>query len=94
MLAFTELRELSTLDDELESCNELVFITAKLASILEEEFERLKLEALLVAIFALAEFSEASTEEDEFERLFELVLRAPRRASRLDELLERLRLDV
>jgi hypothetical protein len=44
MLAFTELRELSTLEDELERLLELVLIAVRAASTLDDEFERLKLE--------------------------------------------------
>lgn len=38
-------------------------------STLEDEFERLKLEARFVAIATLAELREASTLEDEFDKL-------------------------
>lgn len=44
ILAFTELRELSTLEDEFEMLSELAFIAASAPSILDEEFERLTLE--------------------------------------------------
>lgn len=44
MLAFTELSELSTLEDELESWFELVLIAERRLSTLDEELERLKLE--------------------------------------------------
>jgi hypothetical protein len=44
MLALSELRELSTLEEELDSCNELAFIVARFASMLEDEFERLRLD--------------------------------------------------
>lgn len=45
MLAFTELSELSTLEDEFERLLELVLMTVSAASMLEEELERLTLEA-------------------------------------------------
>ena len=61
---------------------------------LDEEFDRLRLEVLLVDILAFTELSEASTLDDEVDKLFELVLRAPRSASTLEELLERLRLEI
>lgn len=94
MLALTEFSELSRLEDEFESCRELALIAARFASMLDEEFDRLRLEVLLVDILAFTELSEASTLDDEVDKLFELVLRAPRSASTLEELLERLRLEI
>jgi len=44
MLAFTELRELSTLDDEFEMLRELALIASSARSTLDDEFERLRLE--------------------------------------------------
>jgi len=69
-------------------------IAARLASTLDDEFERLRLDARLVEMLAFAEFSDASTLDEEFDRLFELVFRAPRSASRLDELFDRLKLEI
>jgi len=44
MLAFTELSELSTLEDELETASELVLTAKSAASMLDEEFEKLRLD--------------------------------------------------
>jgi len=44
MLALTEFSELSTLDDEFESWFELVLMTERRLSTLDEELERLRLD--------------------------------------------------
>ncbi len=44
MLAFTELREVSTLEDEVERLFELVLSAPSRASMLDELLERLRLE--------------------------------------------------
>lgn len=94
MLALTELSELSTLEDEFDSRRELVLIVARFASKLDDEFERLRLDARLVDMFALAEFRDASTLDDELDKPLKLVFSMASVASTLEELLERLRLDV
>lgn len=77
MLAFTELSELSTLEEEFETLIELVLIAKSAASVLEDELERFRLEVWLVEILALTELSELSMLDEEFEIEFELVLIAP-----------------
>lgn len=94
MLAFTELSELSTLDEELERFSDEVLRPESAPSRLDEELLRLMLDVWLVEMLALTELSELSTLEDEFESWFELVLMTERRLSTLDEELERLRLEV
>lgn len=44
MLALTELSELSTLDDEFETVSELALIAKSATSMLEDEFDRLRLD--------------------------------------------------
>lgn len=71
-----------------------MLIVAKFASMLDDELERLRLDARLVETLPFTELSEPSTLDDEVDKLFELVLSAARIASRLDELFERLRLET
>jgi hypothetical protein len=47
----------------------LAFTELSEPSILDDEFERFKLEVMFVDMLALTELSEASTLDDEFERL-------------------------
>ena len=61
---------------------------------LDDEVDRLRLDARLVETLALRELSDPSTLDEELDKLFELVLSAARVASRLEELLERLRLET
>lgn len=61
MLALTELSEVSTLDDEVETLLELAFVTARAASILEDELDRLTLEAWFVVMLLLVVVSAEST---------------------------------
>lgn len=78
MLALTELRELSTLDDEVETLLELVLRVARVTSTLEEDSDRLNDDVIFAEMLALTELRELSTLEDELEILLELVLIAPR----------------
>ena len=94
MLVLTELSEASTLDDDVETLLELAFTAVSAWSMLDEEFDRLKLDVWLVDMLALAVFSTASMLEDDREKVFELALIAPSNASILDEEFERLRLDT
>jgi hypothetical protein len=61
---------------------------------LDDEVDRLRLDARLVETLALRELSDPSTLDEELDKLFELVLSAARVASMLDELFERLRLET
>lgn len=101
MLALTELRDRSTLDEEFERVFELVLRIARRLSILDEDTDRLTLEALLVEMLAFTELSEPSMLEDELERfklevmLVEmLALTELSDASTLEDEFERLRLEV
>lgn len=94
MLPLTELSEVSTLDEEVETLLELAFVADRAASILEDELERLTLEAWLVVMLLLVVASAESTLAEDRESKLELALMTPSRASTLDDELERLRLDV
>lgn len=61
MLALIELSEVSTLDDEVDTLLELAFVTARAASILEDELDRLTLEAWFVVMLLLVVVSAEST---------------------------------
>jgi hypothetical protein len=101
ILAFTELRERSTLEDEFERELELVFSMESALSRLDEEMDKLRLEARLVEMLALTELSDPSTLDEELERLRldvifveMLALTELSDASTLEEELERLKLEV
>jgi hypothetical protein len=67
MLAFSELSELSTLEDELERLKDDVLSAESAPSRLDDELLKLRLEVRFVVMLAFTELSELSTLEEEFE---------------------------
>ena len=94
MLALTELRELSTLDDEVETLLELVLRVARVTSTLEEDSDRLNDDVIFAEMLALTELRELSTLDDEFEIARELAFVEARAASMLEDEFDKLALEV
>lgn len=101
MLAFTELSERSTLEDEFEREFELVLRIESALSRLDDDTDKLRLEARLVEMLALTELSDPSMLDEELERLRLdvtfveiLALTELSDASTLEDESERLRLEV
>ncbi len=84
----------STLEEESERLIELVFKVASVASRLDEELLKLRLEVWFVDISVLVALSAASTLLDEPEIEFDEVLRIESVVSTLDDDVERLKEDV
>jgi hypothetical protein len=91
---FAVASALSTLEEESERLTELVFNAASVASRLDEELLKLRLEVWFVDISVLVALSAASTLLEELEIEFDEVLRIERVVSTLDDDVERLKDDV
>jgi hypothetical protein len=91
---FAVASALSTLEEESERLTELVFNAASVASRLDEELLKLRLEVWFVDISVLVALSAASTLLEELEIEFDEVLRIERVVSTLDDDVERLKEDV
>jgi hypothetical protein len=94
MRVFAVASALSTLEEESERLTELVFNAARVASRLDDELLRLRLEVWFVDIRVLVVLSAASTLLEELEIEFDEVLRIERVVSTLDDDVERLKEDV
>lgn len=94
MFMFAVVSAASVLEEDSEKFVELVLRVASVASTLDEELLKLRLEVWFVDMSVLVALSAVSTLLEEFEIEFDEVLRIESVESTLDDDVERLREDV